>query len=68
MEVGKATVRRQCEWEYIDALGERMGQYDVALSLAYGVGVQALNERFPEVVTLPGLNTAFLGLPEEQGV
>ena len=71
MEVDEVTVQRQCEWEYLDLLGERgcrLEGYDVVLSLACGIGVQAMNEHFPDTVTLPGLNTTFLGLPEEQGV
>jgi len=68
MEVDEVTVQRQCEWEYIDPLAERLDEYDAILSLACGIGVQAMNERFPESITLPGLNTTFLGLPEEQGV
>ncbi|MGD1996293.1 MAG: methylenetetrahydrofolate reductase C-terminal domain-containing protein [Anaerolineae bacterium] len=68
MEVDEVTVQRQCEWEYIDPLAERLKEYDVVLSLACGIGVQAMNERFSSVLTLPGLNTTFLGLPEEQGV
>jgi len=68
MEVDEVTVQRQCEWEYIDPLGERLEEYDIILSLACGIGVQAMNERFPDAITLPGLNTTFLGLPEEQGV
>ncbi|NLE46564.1 MAG: hypothetical protein GX620_17760 [Chloroflexi bacterium] len=68
MSVDEVTVQRQCEWEYIDPLKERLSDYDVVLSLACGIGVQAMNERFPDSVTLPGLNTTFLGLPEEQGV
>jgi ferredoxin len=68
MEVDEITVQRQCEWEYIDPLAEKLGEYDAILSLACGIGVQAMNERFPDSITLPGLNTTFLGLPEEQGV
>jgi len=68
MEVDEVTVQRQCEWEYIDPLRERLKEYDAILSLACGIGVQAMNEHFPEYITLPGLNTTFLGLPEEQGV
>jgi len=68
IEVDEVTVQRQCEWEYIDPLRDRLKDYDVVLSLACGIGVQAMNERFPDSVTLPGLNTTFLGLPEEQGV
>jgi ferredoxin len=68
IEVDEVTVQRQCEWEYIDPLRERLKEYDVVLSLACGIGVQAMNEYFPSTLTLPGLNTTFLGLPEEQGV
>ncbi len=68
MEVDEFTVQRQCEWEYLDPLAERLGEYDVILSLACGIGVQAMNEHFPKTVTLPGLDTTFLGLPVEQGV
>jgi ferredoxin len=68
IEVDEVTVQRQCEWEYIDPLAERLGEYDVILSLACGIGVQAMNEHFPDAITMPGLNTTFLGLPEEQGV
>ena len=68
MQVDEVTVQRQCEWEYIDPLRKRLEEHDVVLSLACGIGVQAMNERFPDTITLPGLNTTFLGLPSEQGV
>ncbi len=68
LDVDEVTVQRQCEWEYLDPLAERLGEYDVILSLACGIGVQAMNEHFADAITLPGLNTTFLGLPVEQGV
>jgi ferredoxin len=68
MEVDEVTVQRQCEWEYIDPLRDQLDEYDLVLSLACGIGVQAMNERFPGIVTLPGINTTGLSLPEEQGV
>ncbi len=68
LEVDEITLQRQCEWEYIDVLTERLKEYDVAISLACGIGVQAMNERFPDFVTLPGVNTTSLSLPVEQGV
>ena len=68
MEVDEVTVQRQCEWEYVDPLREQLDEYDVVLSLACGIGVQAMNERFPETITLPGINTTSLSLPVEQGV
>lgn len=66
--VTHTTVQRQCEWEYIDPLAEQIGEVDAVLSLGCGIGVQALAERFPGTVILPGLNTSFMGLPTEQGV
>jgi len=66
--VTHVTVQRQCEWEYIDPLSEQIGQADIVLSLGCGVGAQALAERFPQAVVVPGLNTSFMGMPTEQGV
>lgn len=68
MTVTDVTVQRQCEWEYLDPIRERVADADVVLSLGCGVGVQALAEHFPHAVMVPGLNTKFLGLPLEQGV
>jgi len=68
MDFDEITVQRQCEWEYIDPLADRLDDYDAILSLGCGVGVQTLAERFPSKRVLPGLNTTFMGLPVEQGV
>jgi ferredoxin len=67
-DVTHITVQRQCEVEYIDPLADSIRQADVVLSIGCGIGVQALAERYPDKVVLPGLNTSFLGLPSEQGV
>lgn len=67
-DVTHTTVQRQCEWEYIDPLAAQIDEADVILSLGCGVGVQALAERFPKAIVVPGLNTSFMGLPTEQGV
>jgi ferredoxin len=68
VEIEEATVQRQCEWEYLDAIKDLVAGADVVLSIACGIGVQAIAEHFPKARVLPGLNTTFLGLPEEQGV
>src|SRR5512136_2898302 len=44
LAVDELTVQRQCEWEYIDPLAEKLGDYDAIVSLACGIGVQAMNE------------------------
>ncbi len=67
-DVKHVTVQRQCEWEYIDPLDEKVAEADVVVSLGCGIGVQAIAERYPKAVVVPGLNTSFLGLPTEQGV
>jgi ferredoxin len=66
--ITEATVQRQCEPEYIEAVADQVKEADVVLSLACGIGVQTMTEHFPEKMTLPGLNTTFLGEPLEQGV
>ena len=67
-ELKEHTVERQCEWEFLDDLKERVKEADAILSLGCGVGVQAISERYPVTPVLPGLNTIFLGMPIEHGV
>ncbi|NLA04329.1 MAG: hypothetical protein GX881_01280 [Firmicutes bacterium] len=62
------TIERQCEFEMIDQVAERLKGFDAVLSLACGVGVQTLVEHMPELIVLPGLNTKSMGYPLEQGV
>lgn len=62
------TVQRQCEWEFLDAIRDEIPKHDLVLSMACGIGVQAIVERFPQVDVAPAVNTTFLGLPEEHGL
>jgi len=68
LDATHGVVQRQCEWEYLDAARPSLEGVDCVVSLACGVGVQAMVERFPELRTVPGLNTKFYGLPTEHGV
>lgn len=68
LETVEETVQRQCEWEYLDAVADKIQAADTVLSLACAIGVQAIAERFPNVRVVPALNTSFLGLPTEHGV
>jgi ferredoxin len=67
-DVTDLTVQRQCEWEYLDEIEKEIKDADIVLSLACGIGVQAIAEHFPNTWVVPGLNTTFLGIPVEQGV
>jgi ferredoxin len=66
--IDEATVQRQCEWEFLDPVKEEILSHDVVLSMACGIGVQAIVERFPEARVAPAVNTSFLGIPEEHGL
>ena len=67
-EFVEATVQRQCEYEYNREVADLVKEADAVLSLACGIGVQTMNEQFADTITLPGLNTSFLGQPVEEGV
>ena len=67
-DVRDVTVQRQCEWEYLDQIEDQVKEADIILSLGCGIGVQAIAEHYPGAWVVPGLNTTFLGIPEEQGV
>lgn len=67
-EASTLTMLRQCEYEYIDDLAEKLKEFDAVLSLACGVGVQTMTTRLQDKIVLPGLNTTFMGYPVEQGV
>ncbi|MGE5415560.1 MAG: methylenetetrahydrofolate reductase C-terminal domain-containing protein, partial [Acidobacteriota bacterium] len=61
------TVPRQCEWEFLDLIRSQVPTDGIILSLACGIGVQAMNEHYPDIPTLPALNTKFLGMPVKHG-
>ena len=68
MVIDECTIERQCDDAFIDALAERVTEYDAVVSFGCGVGVQGLAARFPDKPIFPGLDTQFMGLLESQGV
>jgi ferredoxin len=62
------TVKRQCDYEFLEALNDKIGDVDAILSLGCGIGVQAIAERFPDIPVLPGVNTSFMGMAKEWGI
>ncbi len=42
--------------------------YDAVVSIACGAGVQFMAEKYRKTPILPGINTNFIGVTEEQGV
>lgn len=68
VKINTETIKRQCDFEFVDKLEEDIKNNDLVLSLACGVGVQHLVERYPDKIVLPGLNTSFYGANIDDGI
>jgi ferredoxin len=68
MEVSEVAVERQCEKEWVRGIERQVAAGDIVLSMACGVGVQTMQEVYPSVLVVPGLNTTSMGAPEEDGI
>ena len=68
IEIIECTPERQCEHEFIDALKKEIDSVDAILSIACGVGVQTMSEQHQDAVTIPALNTKFMGYPVEHAL
>ena len=68
LTVEEAVAERQCEDEFCETVRDKVEAAEAVLSLACSVGAQTMTRHFPERITYPGLNTAFLGEVREPGV
>jgi ferredoxin len=68
VKIDEVTLERQCDHEYLEEIRNVLDQYDAVLSLACGVGVQFMAEKYPPIPVLPGVDTCFMGVTEERGV
>lgn len=68
VKIDEVTLERQCDHEYLEELRRTIDQYDAVLSLACGVGVQFIAEKYTRTPVLPGVDTCFMGVTEERGV
>jgi ferredoxin len=68
IEIIECTPTRQCEYEFLEELKKDVESVEAVLSIACGVGVQAMAVHFPEMHTAPGLNTKFMGYPVEHAL
>ena len=67
IEVDAYTVERQCDREYLEELDDKVAGYDAIISMACGVGIQFLAERFPDKPVLPGVDTSGLAVNQAVG-
>jgi hypothetical protein len=68
VDIVTATLDKQCEWEFVEQLAEEAARVDAIVSIACGIGVQALAERFDPKPVYPGVNTSALTIREEAGL
>ncbi len=68
LEVESITFERQCDPEYAERFAPYLKDVDYVVSMACGVGVQYLAEKYPNVCFIPGQNTKFAGATLEHGV
>ncbi len=67
IEIGAHTVERQCDREYLAELDNMVKDYDALMSMACGVGVQFLAERFPDIPVFPAVDTSGLAVNQAVG-
>jgi ferredoxin len=68
VKIDEVTLERQCDHEYLEELRNQIDQYDAVISLACGVGVQFMAEKYMRMPVMPGVDTCFMGVTEERGV
>ena len=68
VEIGEATIQRQCDKEYIEPILEKAKGCNAVLSMGCGAGVQFVAEMLEPMIVVPALNTKFMGVTEEEGI
>lgn len=68
VKIDEVTLERQCDHEYLEEIRDVMDQYDAVVSIACGVGVQFMAEKYHDTPIYPGVNTCFLGVTEKRGL
>ena len=67
IELDAKTLERQCDREYLAQLDDVVADYDAILTMACGVGVQFLAERYPSIPVFPAVDTSGLAVNQAVG-
>lgn len=67
IQIDGFTIERQCDREYLEALDNKVNDYQALLSMACGAGIQFLAERYPHIPVLPAVDTTFIGVNQAVG-
>jgi ferredoxin len=68
VNIAERTLERQCDHEYLEEIRDVIDQYDAVISIACGVGVQFMAEKYQATPIYPGVNTCFMGVTEKRGL
>ncbi len=68
VKIDEVTLERQCDHEYLEEIRDIIDRYDAVVSIACGVGVQFMAEKYHSTPVFPGVNTCFLGATEQRGL
>lgn len=67
IEIVDGGIERQCEHPFFEQAKEQLDGSEAVLSLACGIGVQFVAEKYMSTPVYPALNTTFLGDVQEDG-
>ena len=67
IDIKNGGIERQCEHAFFDSAKELLDQSEAVLSLACGIGVQFVAEKYLNTPVYPALNTTFLGDVQQDG-
>jgi hypothetical protein len=67
VEIIEKTIERQCDPEYVEEIQATAPDVEAILSMACGVGVQYVAERYTSTPSYPALNTSFVGGSLKEG-
>ena len=61
IDVKNGGIERQCEHPFFESAKDLLGESEAVLSMACGIGVQFVAEKYMNTPVYPALNTTFLG-------
>ena len=67
VEIVEKTIERQCDPEYVEEIQATVPDVEAVLSMACGVGVQYVAERYASTPSYPALDTTFVGGSVKEG-
>lgn len=68
IEIKNSGIERQCEHDFFSPVLDEIKWADAVLSMACGIGVQFMAEKYESTPIYPGIDTCFLGATDHPGL